>query len=49
MFAFITTSVKFHLKLSSVHFLLPMIPLKLTLYNYLLYGYTIKLQKYNSS
>ena len=38
LIAFIITSVKYHLKLSSGKYLLPMISLKCTLYNYLLYG-----------
>ena len=38
MFLFITTSVKFHLKFTSTKFLLPMISLKWTLYNYIFYG-----------
>ena len=37
LIAFIIASVKYYLKLLSVYFLLPMISLKLGLYNYLLY------------
>ena len=44
LIAFIITSVKYHLKLLSAKFLLPMISLKWTLYNYILYGYTRSLQ-----
>ena len=38
LIAFIINSIKYHLKLSSAKFLLPLISLKWTLYNYLLYG-----------
>ena len=47
LFAFIITSVKYHLKLFSAKFLLPVISLKLTLCNYLLYSSKLSVTTYS--